>query len=66
MVSINSANKRLRGRPVIDSEAVNTRLVRDLLDPLDAYRADQEGRPSRPEAIRSILKDWLSDHGYLK
>jgi hypothetical protein len=58
-MSIASA-KKSRGRPVVDSEAVNVRLVRDVLDRLDAWIAAQpEPRPSRPEAIRRLLAEAL-------
>jgi len=43
-----------------------TRLQDDLLSPLDAFIADQADTPSRPEAIRRILRDWLISHGHLK
>ena len=49
----------------MDSEAVNTRLVRSDLDALDAFAATEEDKPSRPEAIRRILRDWLRQRGYL-
>ena len=48
------------GRPVVDSEAVNVRLVRADLDQLDAWRMAQEEEPSRPEAIRRLLAKALA------
>jgi hypothetical protein len=58
-MSIASA-KKSRGRPFVDSEAVNVRLVRDSLDRLDAYICAQpKPRPSRPEAIRRLLAEAL-------
>ena len=40
---------------------------RPLLDALDAWIEGQdEPRPERPEAVRLILKDWLTGHGYLR
>ncbi|MBO6635992.1 hypothetical protein [Parvibaculum sp.] len=59
-------NKRGRGRPTVDSERVDTRLSRDILDGLDAYSATQEDEPGRAEAVRRIVRDWLSRRGYLK
>ncbi|WP_429274388.1 ribbon-helix-helix protein, CopG family [Novosphingobium gossypii] len=59
-VSINPAKKPSRGRPRIDSEAVNIRVERSLLDLLDAWIADQKDAPSRPEAIRRLLRAKLS------
>jgi metal-responsive CopG/Arc/MetJ family transcriptional regulator len=50
--SIDSAKKG-RGRPPVDSEAVNVRLSRELLQKVDKA-AKGEG-VSRPEAIRRII-----------
>jgi metal-responsive CopG/Arc/MetJ family transcriptional regulator len=47
------------GRPPVDSELVRARIHRDLLDRLDAWRAEQEDNPGRPEAIRRLLKSAL-------
>ena len=52
--------------PTGKGEPVMTRLQDDLLNPLDAFREEQPDKPSRPEAIRRILKDWLIGAGYLK
>jgi len=66
MSSLPSAKKKI-GRPSVDSEAVNVRIERSMLDSLDAWIAAQpEPRPSRPEAIRLALKDWLTGLGLLK
>ena len=60
-MSIDSAKKRKRGRPKVDSEAVNVRMASGPLDALDAYIAAQpEPRPTRPEAIRRLLAVALS------
>lgn len=55
MSTINSAKKPLKGRPVIDSEAVNVRIERQLLAALDNWRRNQHDLPSRPEAIRRLI-----------
>lgn len=55
-MSINPAKKSARGRPKVDSEAVNIRMERDLLDALDRWIETQDDRPSRPEAIRRIVR----------
>lgn len=64
-----SSKKQRRGRPPIDSERVDTRILRDDLVGLDKFSADTMANPdapiSRPEAIRRILRDWLVGHGYL-
>ena len=57
-------SKKPRGRPKVDSEQVNLRLTRDMLDALDKF-VDRDAIPSRPEAIRLILKDWLMANGML-
>ncbi|MEY9629059.1 hypothetical protein [Sinorhizobium fredii] len=45
---------------------LGVRLHDDLLSPLDKFCGEEADRPSRPEAIRRILRDWLVSHGYLK
>ncbi|WP_353851134.1 hypothetical protein [Shinella sp.] len=37
-----------------------------MLDALDEYRARQKPIPNQSEAIRSILRQWLKDNGFLK
>lgn len=63
--TINPRKKSRRGRPAVDSEQVNMRLKRDLLDAIDAFRADERDSPSRPEAIRRLLRDELISLGLL-
>jgi len=42
-------------------------LAPSYIEPLDAWIAAQpEPRPSRPEAIRLALKDWLTGLGLIK
>lgn len=48
------------GRPSIDSEAVNVRIERTLIDALDAWISKQSDLPTRPEAIRRLIKNALS------
>lgn len=60
-----SRNIRGRGRPPVDSERVDTRLPRETLDGLDSWREDQDPVPTRPEAIRYALRDWLIGMGIL-
>lgn len=55
------------GRPRVDATPVTVRIPPDQLAPLDAWIADQpDPKPSRPEAIRHALTDWLSERGYIK
>lgn len=58
-MSIDSANKPKKGRPAVDSEAVNVRLDRAALLSLDAWRKEQPDLPTRPEAIRRLLEKAL-------
>ena len=53
-MAIDSA-KKSRGRPTVDSEAVNVRMEREMLDRLDAWIAAQPKPVSRPEAIRAMV-----------
>ncbi len=55
-MSIDSAKKSSKGRPVVDSEAVNVRLVRSMVTNLDNWRRTQDDVPSRPEAIRRLIE----------
>lgn len=65
MNAIDKTNKPKKGRPAVDTEAVNLRLPRDFLDAIDAFRRDEPDLPTRPEAIRRALSDWLKAKGYL-
>lgn len=58
MSTLNSAKKKM-GRPKVDSEAVNVRLERPMLNALDHWISDQPDTPSRPEAIRRLLAETL-------
>lgn len=55
-MSNDSAIKSKKGRPPVDTEAVNVRLPRDTLTAIDAYRRAQHDVPTRPEAIRRLLE----------
>jgi len=57
-MSIISARKR--GRPPSDTEPVNVRMDRTLLDALDQWITQQEDAPTRPEAVRRILSSVLN------
>ncbi len=65
-MSIHVDKKSRRGRPRVDSDIVTARVGRPVLDAMDTWIAAQpEPRPSRPEAIRLALKDWLTGLGLL-
>jgi hypothetical protein len=57
-MSIDSAKKQ-RGRPPVDSEAVNVRIAQPMLGDLDAWRLHQTPPVSRPEAIRAMISAVL-------
>ena len=57
---------RSRGRPPVDSELLRARVGRAEIDALDSFAADQPDTPSRPEAIRRLLRDALIGLGYMK
>jgi hypothetical protein len=52
---INSA-KKSRGRPPVESEAVNVRLTLPALKGIDDWRRQQDDLPGRPEAIRRLVE----------
>ena len=45
--------------PKKDTEAVNLRLPRELIDALDDRRRLEKDLPTRPEMIRRALVQWL-------
>jgi hypothetical protein len=54
---INSVKKsKKRGRPPVESEAVNVRMTLNALKSLDDWRRRQEDLPGRPEAIRQLVE----------
>ena len=66
-MSTHDARKKSKmGRPSVDSEEVRARIVRPMLDALDAWAADHGiTEPRRPEAIRRALTEHLRAKGYL-
>ena len=57
--------KRRGPKPTGKGEPVQVRLQPDPLSALDAWRQQVQGSPTRPEAIRRIVTDWLRERGYL-
>ncbi|ARC36764.1 ribbon-helix-helix protein, CopG family [Paracoccus yeei] len=51
--------KKTRGRPSVDSEAINLRLPRELIEAIDDRRRVEPDLPTRPEMIRRALVQWL-------
>ncbi|MBR1210246.1 hypothetical protein [Bradyrhizobium sp. JYMT SZCCT0180] len=61
--TINSAKKSKRGRPPVESEAVNVRMAVDALQNIDDWRRKQDDLPGRPEAIRRLVEIGLKTKG---
>jgi hypothetical protein len=57
--TIYSAKKSKRGRPPVESEAINVRMAVDAIKSLDAWRRQQDDLPGRPEAIRRLVEIGL-------
>ena len=65
--AINSTEEsKGRGRSRTDPVAQHLTMPRDLSSAIDAFViAQPEPKPSRPEAIRHLLRDALTGLGYL-
>lgn len=61
--TINSAKKSKRGRPAVDTEAVNVRMAVTALQEIDGWRRKQDDLPGRPEAIRRLVELGLKAKG---
>lgn len=66
MTSIDNVKKSKIGRPSADTEAVTLRLPRNVLKAVDDFRRTEDDLPTRPEAIRRALNEWLREKGLLK
>lgn len=51
--------KKLVGRPRVDTEPVTLRLPRELIDALDDRRRLEKDLPTRTEMMRRALVQWL-------
>ena len=60
-----SETKNRGGRPRIDAVPVTVRVPPELLAHIDTFAASEPDTPSRPEALRRIVRDWLVGHGYM-
>jgi hypothetical protein len=59
-------NQKVRGRPATGITPMQgVRMPPDLLQAVEDWRLTQEDPPSRAEAIRFILRDWLTGQGLL-
>lgn len=43
----------------MDSEAINVRMEREMIERIDSWRESQENSPNRPEAIRRLVEKGL-------
>jgi hypothetical protein len=64
VLSVTKSQKKM-GRPRTAPTAV-VRLPVSVLEAADAWAKTQEIPPTRPEAIRQILTDYLKRRGFLK
>lgn len=58
-IAIGNIMKSGRGRPKTDAEPVMVRMPPDLIEAIDVFRRDHPAIPTRPEAIRLLLRDSL-------
>lgn len=58
------ARKKPGPKPTGKGKQIVVRMQPDNLTALDKFIADESDSPSRPEAVRRILNDWLVGHGY--
>ena len=56
----NIKEKKGRGRPPTNAEAIGLRLPPDLFEALNSWIAEQKENPGRPEAIRRLLAVQLA------
>lgn len=57
-------NGKKVGRPSIDSEAINVRCERSMLNAIDDWRIRKGNQPTRPKAVRLLLRRALLDLGF--
>lgn len=48
-----------RGRPAIDTIAVNVRMLAKTVQRIDDARRKEPDLPNRPEMVRRMVEDWL-------
>lgn len=60
------ALRKRRGRPSIDTVPVTARLPEKYIVALNAAIVREGDRHTRAQAIRFILRDWLTTHGFLE
>lgn len=60
-----SETKNKGGRPPADTEPLTVRMPRADLTRIDQWRAGERPIPSRPEAIRYMVHEWLIANGII-
>lgn len=60
-MSIVGTRKAKPGRPPVGSTSINVRLPPDELSALDAHISLQDDKPTRPEAIRRLVRQALKE-----
>ncbi len=64
---MSETNKNRGGRPRVDATPITVRVPPDLLAMLDRYILMQSLKGealTRPEALRRITANWLTDNGF--
>lgn len=51
-----------KGRPAVDSIAINVRMRAETVDRIDNARRNESDLPNRPEMVRRMVEDWLAQH----
>lgn len=65
MSSISVTHKK-RGRPATGKNPhLSIRVDPEIIHAVETYRSNENGNLNQSEAIRRILKDWLTEKGYL-
>jgi hypothetical protein len=55
--------KRGRGRPKTGAISIHLRVEPKEVDAIDSWRAKQNAKPTRPEAIRRLIQEALGRRG---
>jgi len=57
----------IAGEPGVESVQIGVRLTPQMLKALDKWIKDQPApKPSRPDAVRKALTDWLTGLGLIR
>ncbi|SFA62664.1 Ribbon-helix-helix protein, copG family [Paracoccus halophilus] len=54
------SEKKKIGRPRVDTESINLRLPREMIEAIDDRRREEPDLPTRPEMIRRLLMTALN------